>query len=159
MSSKRWYHSPCVKTPYNTFHRKRQVKGDMFILPILPKQHKVVQDRVAPAPKERGCYTDKMMVFQMVKWFCGKLYSTSHIRPFMPRGFTYEILCESELLDNFIHERIVRQRYVPFTRWYPDGDWWTTLLVDICDGHRMEYRAGQPQFVGNVGTVYHDCHV
>lgn len=155
VKTRRWYHSPCVSTSYNAFPHKRQVSRGFF----LRTEHKVVQERVVPAPLERECYTDKMVVFHKVKFFCGKLYSTSPNRPYMPKGFTYEVLNEQELFDKFNNELTVRYSYVPFTKWYEDGDWWTTLLVDLRDGHRMEYRAQRPQFVNCTGTVYHDCRV
>jgi hypothetical protein len=153
--TKRWYHSTYVMTSYSAFPRKRHMKGGVFLRP----ERKLVQERVVPAPLERECYTDKMAVFQKVKFFCGKLYSTSPSRPYMPKGFTYKILGEQDLLDQFNNERSVKRFYVPFTKWYQDGDWWTTLLVNLRDGHRMEYRAQRPQFVNYTGTLYQDCLV
>lgn len=151
IKTKRWYHSPVTST--YVFPHKRQVSGEPFFRPGC----RVVDERIVPPPLKQEHCMDKGAVFDKVKWFCGKSYSTSHNRSQIP-GFTYRVLSEDELRDSFSTKKTFWGSRVPFTKWHQDGDWWAILLVDLETGVRTECRKERPDWT-SFGVTYHDSNV
>lgn len=145
--SKRWYHSQ-VQTDLYSLRHKRQIKSEPFTSPL----YNVVQERKAPPPVIEEL--DKMTVFNRVKWYCGKSFSTKSPRFYTgsPPRYVYEVLTEPELMKHFEKGGTGFGDRVPFSNWYQDGDWWRILLVSVRTGNKSQYITGRPDFEVRIGS-------